>query len=104
MPVSRETDRRRKAFVPSPCAPMQRKSGFRVSGAHRRVPSAPEYSSLQRAAQPEVWERFSQRASSASAEASAPRARSPVSSDDIVLGVLRSTFYVERRMSNVAQL
>ena len=47
---------------------MQRKRGWTVSGAQRRLASAPAMDALQRAAHPEVWERFSQSASSASAE------------------------------------
>ena len=50
---------------------MQRKSGWTVSGAQRRLASAPAMDALQRAAHPDVWERFSQSASSASAEISA---------------------------------
>ena len=48
-----------------------------VSGAHSSVAFAPAIAALQRAAQPEVWERFSQSASSARAVTSA----SPPSSD-----------------------
>src|SRR6266545_6426354 len=71
MPVSRETERLRKARVPSPCVAMQRKNGLTASGAHKRAPSARARSALHLAAQPEVCERFSHRASSAKAFASA---------------------------------
>src|SRR5438132_524422 len=59
---------------------MQRKSGLTVSGAQRRAASARVSSALHFAAQPEVWERFSHRASSANAEASALASSQPRSS------------------------
>ncbi len=69
-PTSRGIDRRRIFSRPLPWTPMHRKSGCTVSGAQSNVPSAPVMDALQRAAQPDVWERFSQSASSASAEIS----------------------------------
>src|SRR5690242_19144256 len=50
---------------------MHRNNGWTVSGAHSRVASAPAMTALHRAAQPEVWDRFSQSASSARAVISA---------------------------------
>src|SRR5439155_26238871 len=66
---------------------MHRKSGLTVSGAQRRAASARVSSALHFAAQPEVCERFSQSASSASAEASALASSLPRSSGASGIGL-----------------
>src|SRR5262249_7685810 len=86
-PRSLETDRRSAFSVPSPTAPMQRKSGWSASGAQRSAPSASVCDWLQRAAQPLVCARVSQSVSSASASASWRRPGSSSSSSAMRSGL-----------------